>query len=62
MVTPSSTRASLLRSAGFLAGFSLMWVGFQWVSVGGMVLMIAGLVAIVIAVATPRAAPPALHG
>ena len=39
-----------------------MWFGFQSVSIGGMLLMMAGLIAIVVAVATPRAAPPALHG
>jgi hypothetical protein len=39
-----------------------MWIGLQWVSIVGMLLMVAGLVAIVVALATPRAAPPPLRG
>jgi len=61
MALSRSLRASFLRGTGVLTGASLMWLGFERISVTGLLLMLLGLIAIVVAVATPRAPSPALR-
>ena len=61
MAFPRFLRAPLLRAAGVLTGASLMWIGFERISITGVVLMLLGLIAIVVALATPRAPSPSLR-